>query len=103
MTGSEAPKMTPIKGTGPSAQQFINGLLEAFQPDLLVETKPGLAHEVRFDKDRVISLDQFDEADEHGRRKYGIDVRAICATLYDEQFRFVQRHPPRVVFPGNDG
>ena len=88
-----------MKGTGPSAQQFINGLLEAFQPDLLVETKPGLAHQVRFDKDRVISLDQFYEVDEHGRREYGIDMRAICAALYDEESRFVQRHPPRVIQP----
>ena len=88
-----------MKGTGPSAQQLIHGLLEAFQPDLVVETKPGLAHQVQFDKNRVISLDHLNETDDQGRRKYGIDMRAICAALYDEQFRFVQRHPPRVIQP----
>jgi hypothetical protein len=99
LTGSGSPKLTLMKGTGPSAQQLIHGLLETFQPDLLIESKPGLADQVRFDKDRVISLDQFDEVDEHGRREYGIDMRAICAALYDEEFRFVQRHPPRVIEP----
>jgi hypothetical protein len=43
-------KLNFTKGTGPSARQLIHGLLEAFQPDLLVETKPGLAGQVEFDK-----------------------------------------------------
>jgi hypothetical protein len=88
-----------MKGTGPSAQQLVQGLLETFQPDLIVETKPGLAQQIPFNKDRIISLDQFNAVDERGRRKYGIDLRTVCAALYEEQFRFVQRHPPRVIEP----
>jgi hypothetical protein len=84
---------------GPSAQEFIEGLVEAFQPDFLVETTPGLAQRVRFDKNRVLTFEQFNEVEEHGQRKYGIDLRSICMALYDEAFRFVQRHPPRVIEP----
>jgi hypothetical protein len=97
--GSGSLKRTLMKGTGPSAQQLILGLLESFQPDLLVETKPGLAGRVRLEKDRIISLTQLNEVDDRGRRVYGIDMRAVCAALYNEQFRFVQRHPPGVVEP----
>jgi len=91
-------KLNFTKGTGPSARQLIHGLLEAFQPDLLVETKPGLARQVEFDKGRVLTLEQFNQ-EENGQRKYGIDLRSICQALYKEEFRFVQRHPPKVIDP----
>src|SRR5579864_6868139 len=94
-----AHKRVFIKGTGPSAKEFIDGLLEAFQPDLCIETKPKLADKIRFDKGRIIRLDQFNEADENGQRKYGIDLTSICRALYDSTFRFVLRHPPRVIEP----
>ena len=99
MTGRESLKLAFIKGTGPSAQELVHGLLETFQPDLVVETKPGLARQVPFDKGRVISLDQFTAVDDRGRHEYGLDLRAVCAALYEEQFRFVQRHPPKVIEP----
>ena len=37
--------------------------------------------------------------DDRGRRTYGIDLRTICSALYEESFRFVQRHPPKVLLP----
>jgi hypothetical protein len=95
------PRPGPLKlmaGTGPSAQEFVDGLLETFQPDLLVETAAGLASKVRFDERRIISLSQFNELDGQ-RRNFGIDLRSICRALYDETFRFVQRHPPSVIEP----
>ena len=92
-------KLEPIKGTGPSARELTRGLLGAFQPDLVVETKPGLANGIGFDQGRVLSFDRFNEADGNGRRTYGIDLRSVCRTLYKEEFRFVQRHPPIVVEP----
>jgi hypothetical protein len=91
-------KLRLRKGTGPTAQQLTDGLLEAFEPDLLVETKTDLARQIRFDKARVLTLEQFNE-EENGRRKYGIDLISVCAALYEKAFRFVQRHPPKVVDP----
>ena len=96
-----AQQLEPLKlvaGTGPSAQKFIHGLLETFQPDLLVETAAGLASKVRFDKNRITSLTQFNELNGL-RRNYGIDLRSICRAWYDKTFRFVQRHPPNVIEP----
>ena len=96
-----APHPGPLKlvaGTGPSAQKFIQGLLETFQPDLLVETTAGLASRVQFDKNRIVTLTQLNESDGL-RRNYGIDLRSICRAWYDKTFRFVQRHPPNVFEP----
>src|SRR5215470_7589198 len=50
-----------ITGTGPSAPQLVTGLLETFQPDFLVESKPGLSTDIAFDKRRVLTLEQFNE------------------------------------------
>jgi len=87
-----------IKGTGPSAQDLVHGLLETFQPDFLVESKAGLSSQAPFDKNRVLTLEQFNE-EKNGQRRYGIDLRSVCAALYQDAFRFVQRHPPKVIAP----
>jgi hypothetical protein len=84
---------------GPSAKELLDGLIDAFQPDFIVETKPGLVNETQFSSDRIISMEQLVARDEHGRSLFGIDIRSICAALYDDTFRFVQRHPPRVIIP----
>lgn len=83
----------------PRAQDLIRGLVEAFQPDLLVETAPGLGRTLPFDTSRVLSLDQFNELDQNGQRRYGIDLRSVCADWYHNTFRFVQRHAPNVMLP----
>jgi hypothetical protein len=87
----------PFKG--PNATEFIDGLIDAFQPDFVVETKPGLTSQIAFPAKRVISTEQLVARDSHDRCIYGVDIRSICSALYDETFRFVQRHPPRVVIP----
>jgi hypothetical protein len=84
---------------GPSARELVSGLTDAFQPDFIIETKPGLATNIAFNRQRVISMEQLAARDDDGRCSYGIDIRSICAALYDETFRFVQRHPPKVVIP----
>lgn len=84
---------------GPSANDLMNGLTDAFQPDFLVETKAGLGSQIRFSRERILSLEQLQSRDEMGHTKYGVDMRTICAALYDEAFRFVQRHQPKVVIP----
>lgn len=83
----------------PPARGLINGLVEAFQPDFLIETKPGLGTGIRFDTNRIIPMRQFASRDDQERCAYGIDIRTVCGALYDDMFRFVQRHPPKVVLP----
>jgi hypothetical protein len=97
-------KKTPVRYrerylATPSAKNLINGLVEAFQPDFLVETTPGISKGIAFESGRIISLDALMATDDRGRRSYGIDLRSICVALYDESFRFVQRHAPKVLLP----
>jgi hypothetical protein len=58
-----------------TASALSEGLLEAIQPDFLVEVKPGSTTGLSFPRGRVISLDELLARDERGRRSYGVDVR----------------------------
>jgi len=84
---------------GPTAKEFVAGLLEAFEPDFLVETEPGLASGLAFPEERIIGIDDIFRRDEHGRGGYGLTLLDVCEALYEDTFRFVQRHPPRVIVP----
>ena len=52
-----------------------------------------------FPEKRVIGIDDIFRRDEHGRGGYGLSLLQVCEALYEETFRFVQRHPPRVIVP----
>jgi hypothetical protein len=86
--------------SGP-AKEMLNGLVDAFQPDCLVETAPGqtAAFGIEFPSKRIIQLSELTARDDRNRTRVGIDLRSICDDLYDSTFRFVQRHPPSVVLP----
>ena len=73
--------------------------LKRFEPDFLVEAERGLASNISFPGERVIGFDDFFRRDELGRGGYGLTLLDVCAALYQDTFRFVQRHPQRVVVP----
>lgn len=85
------------------AKEMLNGLAEAFQPDFLVETNAGdaVSYGIAFDPNRTIPIDDLTARDERGRCKLGVDLRSVCADLYEKSFRFVQRHPPEVIIPSS--
>jgi hypothetical protein len=83
------------------AAALVRGLVDAFQPDIIVEVEPGSATFLNFPKSRTITLDQFLGRDDRGGCNYGVDIRTIIADLYERTFRFVQRHPPQVVIPAS--
>ncbi len=82
----------------PSGTSLINGLIDAFQPDFLVETAVGITKGLQFETRRIVPLQSLMPSVAE-QRPYGVDVRSICEALYQETFRFVQRHPPNVVLP----
>jgi hypothetical protein len=84
-----------------SAKRMINGLVEAFQPDFLVETRDGQCQKfgVEFPEKRTTSFPELISRDEQGRSRIGVDLRSICHDMYEERFQFLQRHPPEVVIP----
>jgi len=84
-----------------SAKTMINGFVEAFQPDYVVETRDGQVRDygINFPEKRSTSFAELLARDEQGRCQIGIDLRSICHDMYAEQFQFVQRHGPEVVIP----
>lgn len=83
------------------AAALVQGLVEAFQPDLIVELKVGAAAFLNFPKGRTITFDRLLGRDNRGACNYGVDLRTIISDLYETTFRFVQRHPPEVVIPSS--
>lgn len=81
------------------ATALVQGLVEAFQPDIIVEMEPGSTAFLNFPKSRTITFDHLLSRDDRGSCSYGVDLRTIIADLYETTFRFVQRHPPEVVIP----
>jgi hypothetical protein len=81
-----------------SAKQIINGYLDYFEPDLVVEAKRGLAAGFGIDPPRVLQLDEVlgssDTSDEKG---YGQSVLDIYQKLYRQEFQFVRRHRHNIV------
>jgi hypothetical protein len=83
----------------PSAKELVNGLVDAFEPDFLVDVGRGTKQGLVFPKDRIVALEDIFRRKENPESGYGITSLSIYAALYDRQFRFVQRHPPRVLVP----
>jgi hypothetical protein len=84
-----------------SSKAMLRGLVEAFQPDFLFETKPGqtVSYGIEFPLRRIVPIEELTARDDRGRCKLGIDLRSVCDDLYENSFRFVQRHGPKVVIP----
>ena len=84
-----------------SAKAMINGFIEAFQPDYVVETRDGQCAEygVDFPQKRTTSFAELLGRDDQDRCQIGVDLRSVCHDMYEEQFQFVQRHGPEVIIP----
>lgn len=76
-----------------NAKQIINGYLDFFEPDILVEGERGIASALGFDTDRVVQLDTMlrraEVSAEHGR---GLNVVDLYQQMYKEAFQFSRRH-----------
>jgi hypothetical protein len=84
---------------GPTLKELMAGLIDAYEPDFLVETQPGMSSGLTFPEKRVIGIDDLFRRDEQGHGGYGLTLIDVCAALYEDTFRFVQRHPPKVIVP----
>jgi hypothetical protein len=82
-----------------SAKTMINGFIEAFQPDFVVETQAGQCKKygVDFPEKRTTSFAELLSHDDQGRCQIGVNLRSVCDDMYEEQFQFEQRHVPEVV------
>lgn len=87
---------------GPSASKFLEGMIDAFEPDFVVPMTADLtpAASSVIDPGRVVLPTQiFSQSDEDEPITLGVSTWEVFAHLYEEQFQFVLRHPPKVIIP----
>jgi hypothetical protein len=89
----------------PSPMELAAGYLDFFEPDVFVETRPGLAEQVGlartdldFGQPRIIPLEAyFILAGTHAFSvPFGTDTFSIYKSMYDREYKFVARHSHRV-------
>jgi len=88
-----------------NAKQIINGYLDFFEPDFIVEAENGLAEGFGFNSERVLKLsDMFNLDNDRYRKGYGLSVNELYKELYRKEFQYVRRHKFRtiVVEPVNE-
>jgi len=87
--------------SGDTPDQIVNGYLNYFEPDVLIETRPGLADGLGFHSDRVITLDALcgrtNTQSVHAEREYGLRMGCVYRELHESTFQFSRRDPQRIV------
>lgn len=80
-----------------NARQIVNGYLDFFEPDFLVEAESGLGADLGFHRERVLKLS--DLLEREGRKNTntcGFSVHDLYEDLYLKQFQFKRRHKQRI-------
>jgi len=81
-----------------NAKQIINGYLDFFEPDFIVEAEKGLADGLGFDSERVLQLtDLLEREGERDWDKIGLSVLDLYRDLYTKEFQFVRRHKHNII------
>ena len=81
-----------------NAKQIINGYLDFFEPDFIVEAEKGLAEGLGFDPKRILKLTELLVRDgNRDREKYGFSVYDLYGDLYRKEFQFERRHKHNIV------
>jgi hypothetical protein len=90
----------------PTAEELAKGYLNFFEPDVLVESEPGLAARagirdggLNYGKSRIVSLGSFFESGQGNQPRipFGLNIFDLYQDLYDREFKFVRRHDHRAV------
>lgn len=84
---------------GYTAKQIIKSYLDYFEPDFIVEAEPGLAENIGYNPERVISLSNVLAAygDEARFKSYGLTANHIYHDLYKKEFQFVHKVKPKII------
>jgi hypothetical protein len=87
--------------TDETAEQIVNGYLDYFEPDVLVETQAGQAASLGYNPDRIISIDalipQANRLDIGYSDSHGLSVFPLYHHLYQREFQFAKREPEKIV------
>ncbi len=81
-----------------TASQIVNGYLDFFEPDFIVEAESGLADGLGFDKERVLQLSSLltreGDRDWNG---HGLSVLSLYSDLYRKVFQFARRQEHNII------
>jgi hypothetical protein len=80
-----------------TAVQIINGYLDFFEPDFLVEAEPGLATGLGFNNERVLPLSDILAREDDRKSGHGLSVFDLYRDLYLKEFQFVKCHGHSIV------
>jgi hypothetical protein len=81
-----------------NAIQIMNGYLDYFEPDFVVEAEKGSAGAFGIDAERILQLDDIlPVPSQRGERGRGQSVLELYDHLYEKEYQFVKRHKPRIV------
>jgi hypothetical protein len=81
-----------------SAEQIINGYLDYFEPDFVVESVPGIASGFGIDPERILQVaDLLPTSTEDEKRSHGQTVLDLYRHLYSKEFQFERRNKPKIV------
>ena len=81
-----------------SASQIVNGYLDFFEPDFLIESEKGLSSGLGFNPKRVFQLtDVLVRAGDREKHGHGLSVFDLYKELYRKEFQFVRRHKHNIV------
>ncbi|GLQ50050.1 hypothetical protein ACFFJT_06765 [Dyella flava] len=80
-----------------TAKQIINGYLDHYEPDFLVEAEKGLADGFGFNANRVLQLSGLITRQRDRLFKgVGLNVYELYSELYEKEFKFTLRHAPKI-------
>jgi hypothetical protein len=94
----------------PKGLDIARGYMRFFEPDVVVETAPGLAKKIGWqagerliETQRFVSLDEFITLDTTGRVNFasGVDITAVHGFLYNKEFKYQRKREEKFVLIRN--
>ena len=82
-----------------SAEGITVGYLEAFEPDYVVTEDPALAEGLEWDENRILLKSALVCQDPYSPFSHGIGVHELFHSMWENEFKYVQRRPPEIVKP----
>jgi hypothetical protein len=97
-------KWTDPRFRHPTGEEVAKGYVNFFEPDVFVESEPGLAARagvadalLSYGTPRVATLLEFFEPKERAKIPFGLNIFDLYKDIYDREFKFVRRHDQHVV------
>jgi len=82
-----------------NSRQILNGYLDFFEPDFIVESEKEMSKDLGFDPKRVINFSNIlENEDIRNREIVGQSVNEIYGYLYKKEFQFAKRHKSNIIY-----